>query len=180
MTPDQYLLLKAKVAATEHVRDIQWAADLAPVENPENFACEAIFVIINSGMKAQIARPIFDRVMDALSDGGSAAEVFGHPGKAGAIQTIWECRDALFQGFLGSKDKLLFCESLPWIGPITKYHLAKNLGIECVKPDRHLVRISEKSGETPEGLCRRISDATGDRLVVVDTVIWRAANLGWA
>ena len=50
--------------------------------------------------------------------------------------------------------------------------------MDVAKPDRHLVRISEVSGETAEALCQRLSDASGDRVATVDLVIWRAANLG--
>ena len=73
---------------------------------------------------------------------------------------------------------MAYLESIPWIGGITKYHLAKNLGFDCCKPDRHLVRISKEYNTSPEELCKRISEATGDRVATVDLVIWRVANLG--
>src|SRR5204862_28581 len=34
----------------------------------------------------------------------------------------------------------------PYIGPVTCWHLAKNVGMDVVKPDRHLVRMAQASG----------------------------------
>jgi hypothetical protein len=129
-------------------------------------------------MKQQIAREIHEKVVDAIVAGASVATVFGHKGKAAAIDYTWKEKDRLFDEYCASTDRLAFLESLPWIGPITKYHAAKNFGMDVVKPDRHLVRIAEKAGETPDAMCRRLSRETKDSVAVVDTVIWRAANVG--
>lgn len=50
-----------------------------------------------------------------------------------------------------------FCETLPRVGGITKYHLAKNLGVDVAKPDVWLERVAAKSGETVHELCGRLS-----------------------
>ena len=70
---------------------------------------------------------------------------------------------------------MAWLQTLPFIVPITVYHLAKNYGFDCAKPDRHLVRIAGAEG-THE-LCARLARETGDRIATVDVVIWRAANL---
>ena len=44
-----------------------------------------------------------------------------------------------------------------------------------MKPGRHLEKIS--GDEQAEAMCKRLSEATGDGVPVVDTVVWRAANL---
>jgi len=63
-------------------------------------------------------------------------------------------------------------------GPITKYHLARNLGVDCVKPDRHLARLAERFGYgTPDAMCRAIQDELGGRLGTIDAVLWRYCNL---
>jgi hypothetical protein len=90
----------------------------------------------------------------------------------------WAAREEWFLRFTTAKNKLDFCESMPWIGPITKYHLAKNFGVQCCKPDRHIRRISGITGETPFEFCDRVARENGETVVVVDTVVWRAANLG--
>lgn len=179
MKAETYWILKAQVARSPYADDISWAEQIQPPETALEFFCEYTFVVINSGMKAQIARVIYNKVMDTVLIGkGSASLVFGHKGKCAAIDKIFADRYNVFNGWLSAKDPLEYLAQLPWIGPITKYHLAKNFGMDVVKPDRHLVRIAEKSGETPDQLCRRLSLETLDKVAVVDTVIWRAANMG--
>ena len=64
------------------------------------------------------------------------------------------------------------------MGPVTSCHLAKNLGMEIVKPDRHLTRLAEKAGyDTVEQMCRTIADIVGDTLSVIDVVFWRYATI---
>lgn len=68
--------------------------------------------------------------------------------------------------------------SLPFMGPATTRHLAKNIGFDVVKPDRHLLRIAAVAQfSSPDELCRAISALVGDRLSVVDSVLWRYATL---
>lgn len=74
------------------------------------------------------------------------------------------------------RQKVAYLRSLPWIGDITCWHLAKNYGHDVAKPDRHLVRIAGDEGV--HGLCARLARESGDRVATVDLVIWRAANLG--
>ena len=64
------------------------------------------------------------------------------------------------------------------VGASTAFHLAKNLGVPVVKPDRHLLRVSNAAGfESPHDLCAVIADIVGDSVSVVDLVIWRYATL---
>ena len=63
---------------------------------------------------------------------------------------------------------------LPFIGRITSLHLAKNLGFDVAKPDRHLVRLKDLLGyEDVDTMCSFIAAATGDPVRVVDLVLWR-------
>lgn len=183
MTPELYWAYRQKVA--EHYeRDIDWSEALSIANakrelSADLFALEIAFVICNSGMKATIAGPIYNRVRDALREGRSATSAFGHAGKAKAIDDVWRDRERLLAEFLAAEDKVAWCETLPWVGKITKYHLAKNLGVDCAKPDRWLVRVAEAAGETVDQLCARLAAATGDRVATVDYVIWRACERGW-
>lgn len=177
MKTETYLELKQLVISYGHERDVTWAETVGECKTADDFAREHAFVVCNSGMKAQIARKIFDRVWVALTTGKDPAEVFGHKGKVAAMIQVYESRKQMFAEYLSARDKLAFLEALPWIGAITKYHLAKNFGVDCCKPDRHLVRISKEYETTPEELCRRLAEETGDRIGTVDYVIWQAANL---
>jgi hypothetical protein len=161
--------------------DVDWSENCGPPADAEDFASEAIFVICNSGMKNTVARRIYDRVMDALGAGRGASSVFGHAGKSAAIDDIWSRREHwLFQysRVTTDADRLSACEAMPWIGPITKYHLAKNFGAQVAKPDVHLQRLADLEGVTPQVLCERLSAEVGLKIATVDLVLWRACAEG--
>lgn len=182
METDEYLRLKNSLIESGYEEEIEFIRDL--LENPhtdaETFLCEYIFVVVNSGMKNQIAVKIYDRIIKQMNAHRPIIEVFKHEGKVKAIENMIENYEELHGTFLmlnNSVNKLDFLKSLPWIGDITKYHLARNLGIDVTKPDRHLVRIAQQYGTTPQILCETLSKRTGDKVGVVDVVLWRAANL---
>lgn len=158
--------------------DIAWSQALMPPTDADEFAAEIIFVVCNSGMKNTMARKIFDAVMLKLAAGESALSAFGHIGKADSINRIWHDRQKLLAGYLEAADKLAFLESLPWIGPITKYHAAKNFGFDVAKPDVHLQRLADREGCTVQQLCERLAAEVGLRIATVDTVLWRACANG--
>lgn len=157
---------------------IQWAETIKPPENADQFAERAIYVICNSGMKASVAWQIYRRCLDALSAGRSAHDVFGHPGKAEAINCIWAERETLFQGYAEAPDQLAYLQKLPWIGHVTRHHLLKNMGGNEAKPDVHLERLARRSRTTVERLCARLARQTGYRVATIDTILWRACADG--
>ena len=175
MDISQYITLRAEVARLGYVREIEWAQSVQPVSDPVMFWCEFAWVVLNSGMRAQVAAGIWARVRPTVQNGGRAGDVFGHKGKSAAIDHVWANREALLAEYLLAEDKIACLRGLPWIGAITCWHLAKNYGHDCAKPDRHLIRIAGAEGV--DALCARLSAESGDRIATVDTVIWRAANL---
>ena len=158
--------------------DVAWAESIKEPTDAEDFALEAIFVICNSGMKNTVARGIYERVVKQIFAGAPVREVFKHDGKVKAIEAIWFDRKPLYAKFLTATDKLAFCESLPFIGGITKYHLAKNFGAQVAKPDVHLQRLADREGLTAQQLCERLASETGYRVATVDTILWRACANG--
>lgn len=158
--------------------DIEWSENCAPPKNAIAFAREAIFVICNSGMKNTVARRIYSKVCDVIGRNDSALTVFRHPGKAAAIDRIWCFREKYFEEYLAAPDKVAFCETLPWIGGITKYHLAKNFGVQVAKPDVHLQRLADSEGCTPQALCERLAQESGFKVATVDVLLWRACAVG--
>jgi len=178
MTPDKYLDLKQAIIERGYSGEIDWAEDVQKPNDSADFVLQFIWVVCNSGMKNQIAEKIYKRILEAICDHRDISEVFGHKGKVSAIKSIIKNQKDLFKKYQDSKNKIEYCESLPWIGGITKYHLAKNLGEDCIKPDRHLVRIAKQYNIDPFEMCKKLSERIGDKLSTVDLVIWRAANLG--
>lgn len=158
--------------------DIAWSESVGLPETAEDFAGEAIWVICCSGMKYTVARIIQDRVNAALTAGKTVFETFKHAGKAKAIETIYRERERLYAEFMKAEDKLAYCETLPWIGHITKYHLGKNYGLDVAKPDVHLQRLADLEGTSAQALCERLAPELGWRIATVDLVIWRACATG--
>lgn len=125
-------------------------------------------MICNSGMRNSVARPIFERCMTALSTVGSCKAVFGHPGKVVAIDAIWANRAVHFAAYVMADDPLAALATLPYIGSITKYHLARNLGADYAKPDVHLNRLAEAEQVDAQALCERLAAESGYRVGTVE------------
>ena len=134
ITLEQFREIEAAVRAAGYGGRITWSENVTPPKTARWFAREAIYVICNSGMRNSVARITFERCMRALEAKISVATVFRHPGKAVAIDTIWKIRNKLFAHYRAAADPVAFLETLPWIGPITKFHLAKNFGADFAKP----------------------------------------------
>ena len=166
------------VMSAGYEKEIDWSENLVPCENSVQFLQEYIWVVLNSGMKNQVARMIYERIKTAIRNGQPISSVFRHKGKAGAILNMTLAYDEIFKCYQEAESKLKFLECLSYIGKITKYHLAKNLGMDICKPDRHLMRIATKYKTTPQELCVKLSKETGFRIATIDVVLWRAANLG--
>lgn len=179
MRVSQYWELHNKVVMAGYADEIIWQRELKPCEDETDFFHETCWVILNSGMKEQIARKIWQRIQEAWHSDRDISSVFKHKGKVAAIEYVLKNCRALFADYLSATDKLLFLQTIPFIGKITCYHLAKNLGHDCVKPDRHLVRIANNFNTMPDALCEQLAKETGERKCVIDIVLWRAANLNF-
>ncbi len=170
----RFRAIEAAVIEAGYGPQIAWCENLLAPLDADTFASEVIYVIVNSGMRNSVARPIFERCMMALRNGGSCRTVYGHPGKAAAIDLVWESRDRLFVEFSHTTDLIGFCATLPYTGEITKYHVARNLGGDYAKPDVHLNRLAGREGVTAQELCERLATASGYRAATVDMILWRA------
>ncbi|EHP94480.1 hypothetical protein MetexDRAFT_0679 [Methylorubrum extorquens DSM 13060] len=171
---------------------LDWSRTIEPPPHADKLAGEIVWIILCAGKTAQAARTIETRVWDALDAGRPVVEAYGHRGRAAAIETVWHDRHRLFAELgehLGDDDALLaWCRSLPWVGAITCYQLAKNLGRDVPKPDIWLCRLAgipdRPVGRTEErfaacrDLCAPLAEASGDRVAAVDSLLWLACNKG--
>lgn len=71
---------------------------------------------------------------------------------------------------------------LPYIGNITVWHLMRNIGIDCYKPDRHIIKLSEIMHIKPDDIFSTIIKSGAAKYIgVADVILWRAcASLGGA
>ena len=173
-------LLKFYFNAYEYVikagyeREIEWCRDIKFEDTTiDDFFREYTWVVLNAGMREQAARSIFEKYMETMN-----TTVIRHDGKRKAIEHVLDNCRMYYDQLLISDDKIEWFVTLPWIGHITKYHLARNLGIDTVKPDRHLVRLSERFGYgNPLAMCEDIQKEINERLGVIDVILWRYCNL---
>jgi endonuclease III len=192
----KYYFAKAAVIASGYIHEIEWQSSLDLSELSEtSFLKELAWVILSAGMKEQVIRGIFPKISLCFFEWKSAEMInlkhdeclikayplFRNKQKISAI--IESANILITLGFRELKERLLMGDfkalnMFPYIGPVTAYHLAKNLGLQVAKPDRHLSKISVALGYTDvQGLCSDVSMITGDKIPVVDTVFWRFANL---
>lgn len=176
--------------------EIEWQRNrnLERVTESE-FLSEAAWVVLSSGMRESVIRSRFQYISESFHHWRDAAKIrddadscrkralrhFGHAGKISAILSI-----VSYVADTGIDDLKLklrtsgveFLRGFAYLGPATAYHLAKNIGLDVVKPDRHLVRLSLVAGfDSPDSFCREISKHTGDRIAVIDVILWRYATL---
>jgi hypothetical protein len=187
-----YESAKAALCAAGFADEMQWQASRSPDHcQPEEFLSEAAWVVINAGFRESIARRLFPALSLCFCDWfateivasetgcrTAALSVFAHEGKVDAIIKIARLVDAGWDELKAdiAASPTVALEALPHIGPVTAYHLAKNLGYPCAKADRHLKRTALSLGhECVQELCQEIAGATGDPIGLVDLVLWRYA-----
>jgi len=181
-----YLTARAKVVDAGYGPDIDWAEQLEHVKpTPTYVVQETAWVILNSGFRYAVARKLWPALSAAFRHWHpdlvtakcvpAALRVFGHAGKVRAMVEIGAVvRDEGIAQIVADAQDPPKLRRLPFIGAITCWHLAKVLGADVVKPDVHLVRAAEAAGyASPEQLCRALQRELGDRLTVVDSVLWR-------
>ena len=192
------IYLDVKDAVIEHgfAWEIDWQADKRFESiNESDFLREAAWTVLSAGFRESVIRRLFGPFSRAFLNWSSARHIntkreycrqkalrlFGHKGKIRAILDIAFIVSSL--GFDTVKQRIrlkkeIYLQSLPYIGPVTSLHLAKNLGLPTVKPDRHLLRISSAAGyDSPLEMCREISKHTGESIQVIDITLWRYATL---
>jgi len=193
---DAYLFAHACVRESGFAQEIEWQQSVSLEQlSEESFLREYAWVVLASGMRESVVRSKFPEVSTCFYGWESAEQisnnadacvkaglrVFRHKQKMRALTTT-ATLIANF-GFCSFKKKLDSeplgtLRGLSYIGPVTQYHLAKNLGIDVAKPDRHLVRIAHLFGySSVQQFCRTVGHETDTKVAVVDLVFWRFATL---
>lgn len=172
--------------------EVAWQRDVDFIAFTESdLLREHAWVTLCSGFRESAVRRVFDHVSLCFCDWESsesivssgevccltAASSFANRGKLhGILSAAQQVHAVGFKKFKQSvlTDPINQLQSLPFIGPITSWHLAKNLGLDVAKPDRHLVRVSESLGfRDADHLCRELAASTGEQVKVVDLIVWR-------
>lgn len=187
-----YRIAKEEVINLGYSREIEWQANQFPHNISESeFLREAAWVVYCSGFRETTVRRYFNFISLCFLDWQSASEIIEAKNQCiAAVMPVLRNRkkhDAVVEiasrvaasGFDQFKAKMLArpietLQELPFIGPVTSLHLAKNLGFDVAKPDRHLLRLKAYLGfPDVETMCDEFARESGDPVRVVDVVLWR-------
>jgi len=191
-----YMEAKREVIERGFYSEIDWQEELVFEDITESdFIREAAWVILSSGMRETVIRGKFREISNAFYNWDSAKTIYFNQSycmkkslrafnSSRKIEAIIQLASMVYcEGFDKVKRRLLeaeisYIKEFPFMGPATSYHLAKNLGLPVAKPDRHLCRLAEATGfQSPIELCSEIARMIGEKISVVDIVLWRFATI---
>lgn len=193
---NKYLIIKDVIIRDGYQEEISWQSTINFDNIDESyFLREIAWVILSSGMRETVINKIFDKISESFYFWNSAKTIFDNRNKCFSnslkyfnnkpkINAIIEAADIIVKyGFNEFKKMILSnpiekLQKFSYIGPVTAYHLAKNIGINVAKPDRHLMRIAQLEGYNDvQKFCSDISTLSGDSIPVVDIIFWRFATI---
>jgi hypothetical protein len=170
----------------EKIRSVEFSA-----VSPELFFSEYIWVVHATGFSAKAVGVLFNKLIPAygtissLSNEssndtfGRVSKVINNRQKSDAVhKTAKILSDGIDKhGWAAFRDSNFNTPDKPYIGPVTKYHLARNTGmLDAVKPDLHLVRMAEHWGfGSPVEMCEHVKPVDLP-LGIVDLVMWYSAS----
>lgn len=191
-----YQKVKTFVINSGFEEELKWQEQIEfDYVSESDFLREIAWVILSAGMSEKVIRKYFRDISLCFYDWESAEKI---------VEMENFCREFALQYFNNYKKISAIIESakivteqrfdnlkkaiktspidnliqFPFIGPITVYHLAKNLGLPFAKADRHLSRLSTSLGfDNVQEFCGTIANLTGDAIQVVDLVLWRFATI---
>jgi hypothetical protein len=184
---------KAKAYCEANFADeLEWAYSISPETfrnlRSKRFLSEYCWVVYASGFRVSTIESIFPNLQTAFKDFElkSLAQmrsikpvlsIFNNERKASSFlegsKLIAKEGFSVFKKRL-QKEGVDTLEKLPGIGPITKFHLAKNIGlVDEAKPDIWLVRTAEASSSTVEELAAFLSEKFCMSRHAVDVILWR-------
>jgi len=159
--------------------------------SPEYFFREYIWVVYTSGFSAKAVSRFYDKLTTTYGNYSELSKesldsimprikpICNNKQKANSVfRTSKILNDAIAKfGWETYRNKYLSSTSsltsLPHIGPITCFHLARNIGLlDSVKPDLHLVRAAKYWGYSNcEEMCKDVQPE-GMPLGIVDLILW--------
>ena len=192
----KYKFAKTIVIDEGYADEIFWQSNLDFDNiNESTFLREIAWVVLSSGMKERVIRNLFGKISDCFLNWESAEIIINNKDRCFTEAIKYFNNEPKISAIIDSahKTKTLGFSQLKkmieknpidtlmqfyYIGPITVYHLAKNIGMPLAKPDRHLKRIAKMEGYSDvQMFCYEISKVSGDSIPVVDIVLWRFATI---
>ncbi|KKN15941.1 hypothetical protein LCGC14_0981040, partial [marine sediment metagenome] len=177
--------------------DLEWSDEILHTDlkdiTKEWFYAEYIHVVYCSGFSVRTVRMKQDAIREAYYD-YDPVKVAANPEEArrkamkktairnkqkimSIIKAAGIINDLEWPEFLyKAKNNFDLFKTLPYIADKLKYHLARNVGFNVIKPDVHIERLANHYGLDPFEMCDMLSEKTGLPRHTVDSIIWRAAQ----
>lgn len=175
----------------EHLKDLMEKKPYKTI-NSDVFLREYLWVVFTCGFKADTVKKYWTQIKSMCCDFDiSKTREFSfdellemspikNKKKIRAVKKSCEIIDDSFINEVHNIEDVEAAKSLlkklPFIGEVTVYHIMRNIGIDCFKPDRHIVNIKEELGISGQNLFNIIlSECEEEFIGVVDHILWRAA-----
>lgn len=187
-------------------RELRNLLNNGKIFTPEEFSYEVFYVICVAGFKQDYAKKMCEKIIETIeSKNGNINiddlnEIYGNKNKVKSIFDVWQNRAEYQKKFYdidNIKDKVNYLGTLPYVGNITKYHLARNLGLNFVKydiwiqrlgvalyGDEKLIKLVNNTKLLPEikEACDIMFDnlhkITLEKVGFLDVVLWRSCQKG--
>lgn len=178
----------------DNINHLQHLMDKKPYKSItiDNFLREYLWVVYTCGFKADTVRKHWNQIkkMSCEFDISKTKEYsfeellelspIKNKKKVKAIKKSCEIINDTFihkiHNIQDQNDAKKLLKTLPFIGEVTVYHIMRNIGIDCFKPDRHIVHIKEELGISGEQLFNTIlSECEEEFIGVIDHILWRAS-----
>ncbi len=188
-TLEKYLLNNNLASDKEDASTIKSRLMNPPVLSSAEFAKEVIYVILASGFSQKTAKKKFVEITGYLQDLNgqnptveNLMKLFNNKNKMSAVAKIWinkkQIRDNYYE-IKNDADKMKFLRNLPFIGEITQNHIARNLGVNTVKPDVWIVRLSAALGYASyREMFENVSRETNLPIGYIDVILWKSCQIG--
>lgn len=183
-----------------YVNELNHYRTLTPDDvTPDHFFSEYVWVVFASGFNTQILTDKFPALIGCYKDiifhsidkqfeerWERVKDIIANRAKHNAVRClvgkIEAYMDAYGVAYWDEFKRVHFTvdalQKLPFIGEVNSNHLARNIGLDCVKPDRHLVRLASHFGfDSPDAMCSLLSGLHEERVGVVDFVLFSGARL---
>ena len=175
-----------------------------PIFSPEEFAFECFYVICVAGFKQDYAKKMCNKIITFIENNNfnfteeDLSQIYGNKMKVKAIKRTWDNRKLYqkkFYSLNNVEEKVDFLGNLPHIGNITKYHLARNLGLNFVKYDIWIQRLGvalygdanlvdkvNNSRLLPEIkqccdiMFNKLNKETNEKVGYIDVILWRSCQ----
>ena len=187
-------------------KELRYLLNESKIFTPEEFAYEVFYVICVAGFKQDYAKKMCEKIIAVIEEknGNISIEdlnkIYGNKNKVKSIFDVWENRrfyQEKFYTFKNIDEKVNYLGTLPYIGNITKFHLARNLGLNFVKYDIWIQRLGvalygdenlvdlvnntkllPKIKEACDIMFENLFNLTLEKKGFIDVVLWRSCQKG--